>query len=508
MSATFDLLTHPWLPCLQPDGAERLCSLTETLLRAPELAEIADPSPMVTAALHRLLLAVVHRVFGPAETAAWHRLWRRGEWPRAELEDYLARWGDRFDLFSETHPFYQVVGLPSRLSAPASRLVLDRASGNRATLFDHSRDGSAGGLSPAAAARHLVAYQQYCLGGRCGSERGLATVRSGPLAHAALFLVGGRNLFETLMLNLVPYSPEREAPWPCHAEDRPVWEREAAETSAVGPPAGYLDYLTWPSRRLRLVPTRDVGGEFVVREVCVSAGRDLAPDDPLPDPARAWRAVPVSGRRSEVWRPLALLRGDSWWRTGARLIAATEGPFSRPPVLGWLEHLMAHGCLPADYPGRLETIGLTAYRARVLAWSHLRQPLPLAYLRDPELSADLEHCLALAERTAAALAEALRALSDPGSGRGLERFWRGLEPDFVALLERLPGDLRHRSELLAEWASHCGRAARAAFRLGRRGDTGGVRDLRLAVETEARLARRLYGQVLRPYLGEVVDVAH
>ncbi|HZQ38177.1 MAG TPA: type I-E CRISPR-associated protein Cse1/CasA, partial [Dehalococcoidia bacterium] len=49
----FNLIEEPWVPVLLPDGAPAEVSLGEALVRAHELREVADESPLVTASLHR-----------------------------------------------------------------------------------------------------------------------------------------------------------------------------------------------------------------------------------------------------------------------------------------------------------------------------------------------------------------------------------------------------------------------------------------------------------------------
>src|SRR4051794_14370177 len=109
---SFNLVDEPWIPCLLVGGEARELSLVNTLLRSTEIREVFDPSPLVTVALHRLLLAVLHRSFGPDNLAAWAELWRHGEWDRAALETYLGQWRERFDLFGAEWPFYQTPELP------------------------------------------------------------------------------------------------------------------------------------------------------------------------------------------------------------------------------------------------------------------------------------------------------------------------------------------------------------------------------------------------------------
>ena len=66
MKYSFNLIDQPWIPCVLPHGRMEDLSLRDTLLNAHKITAIFDQSPLVTAALHRLLLAILHRNFGPA----------------------------------------------------------------------------------------------------------------------------------------------------------------------------------------------------------------------------------------------------------------------------------------------------------------------------------------------------------------------------------------------------------------------------------------------------------
>jgi len=61
----------PWIPCVSKDGSIVELSLYDTLANAHNIQEITDESPLVTAALHRVLLAIMHRVLGPKNEAEW-----------------------------------------------------------------------------------------------------------------------------------------------------------------------------------------------------------------------------------------------------------------------------------------------------------------------------------------------------------------------------------------------------------------------------------------------------
>jgi len=117
------------------DGRATELSLADTVLRAHEIRELFDESPLVTVALHRLLLAILHRNFGPANTGEWFWLWRRGRWDEEKLGDYFTRWHERFELLHPKRPFYQVPEIADAGRQPVSILFQELATGNNTTLL-------------------------------------------------------------------------------------------------------------------------------------------------------------------------------------------------------------------------------------------------------------------------------------------------------------------------------------------------------------------------------------
>lgn len=209
----FNLMDEPWLPCLAPDGRRCELGIRDALAQAHELACLRDGSPLVTAALHRLLLAILHRaVEGPKDEKDWARLWRRGQFDAPEIGRYLDAWRQRFDLFDAAHPFCQVARFEVGACSPAAQLAQELSRGNNPVLFDHTVEDDAPPVSPPEAARRLVGNQVFALGGGVGATSNLfgkhPNLTHAPLAGGVTALLAGDTLFETLMLNLLVYSPE------------------------------------------------------------------------------------------------------------------------------------------------------------------------------------------------------------------------------------------------------------------------------------------------------------
>src|SRR4051794_26452248 len=127
---SYHLLDEPWIPHTDADGTATAGGIRHVLAHAHKIREIADPSPVVTAALYRLLIAVLHAAYrGPIDAEAWARLRDAGHFSAEVLDAYLLPLRHRFDLFDPEHPFYQDATLGQEYAAVISRLALELASG-------------------------------------------------------------------------------------------------------------------------------------------------------------------------------------------------------------------------------------------------------------------------------------------------------------------------------------------------------------------------------------------
>ncbi|MDX1520211.1 MAG: type I-E CRISPR-associated protein Cse1/CasA, partial [Anaerolineae bacterium] len=259
---SFNLVDEAWLACVNLEGDTEILSLRQVLLQAHQLKLLAGDSPPQTAALHRLLLAILHRIFGPEEMDDWQDLWQAAQFNADDLNDYLDEWQPRFDLFDAERPFYQA---HDERVKPKSVISLshDRAAGNNATLFDHHTEDEGEILTPAQAARALVTAQAFGLAGLAGIKG--ATFTDGTCASGINFLVEGDNLKQTLMLNMIMYPPDNDI-FTHTEDDAPAWEMENPFNPDRAVPLGYLDYLTWQNRRILFEP-ETFGSEVMVRSM-------------------------------------------------------------------------------------------------------------------------------------------------------------------------------------------------------------------------------------------------
>lgn len=493
MTYRYDLLREPWVPCLRLDGTPVSLGLRDTLVQAHELREVHGESPLVSAVLHRLLLAVLHRVYGPEDVDAWADLWTAGAWEPGPLDAYLDAWRERFDLFHPQHPFLQQPD--ERVSRRSvARLLPHVASGNNPTLFSHHVEDGSLSLSPAEAARALVTAHSFGLAGLSGLKQKFT---DGTCARGVLFHAAGDNLFQTLALNLVRY-PWPNEPGPADG-DCPAWECDDPTLPERDRPRGYLDLLTWPNRRILLFPEEGP----CVREVTMAPALRLDAD--VANPAKCYR---YDERRGYL--ALRFSEERALWRDSALLLRLSGDGVRPSRVLEWLGDLVAESLLDPGERRRFVALGMANSKAKVEFYREERLPLPMRYLARQELVEVLAEGLQLAEDVARALWVAGRALArltiapeadldgrEPSredlnaltTQWAIERsYWSGLELPFREWMEVVPDD-----------AEGCRRAWRRtltvqawrAFDAVARALEASPRHLKAVVRGREALARRL-----------------
>lgn len=512
MEKEYSLIDEPWLPCLDWDDQSVRVGLWELFERAHELRGLGCDTPLSQAALMRLLLAVVHRgIDGPRNKRTWRELWATGRFGGA-VADYLERQRERFDLFSEAHPFMQTAGFATTTDpTPVNKLFHELASANNKTLFDHTLDDAPPALTPAEAALALVTYQSYAVGGGVSAGSNLyekhPNVTHGPMIGGCVTLLQGENLFQTLMLNAVTYDPDAtNLPIPRQLDepDLPVWERNKPRPPQADVPSGYLDYLTWPSRHLRLLPEK-VDGEWCVKRLYLSSGMSLA--SPVRDPLFAYK-VNKDGQSF----PVKLREERALWRDSSALFqfAGDTGLGDNRPGNIVQACDISNDPRVALEPAFCSVIGLANEKANPLMWRNETLPVSRQFLQDDTLPGYLEMALTWSEEIAAMLRDMLKRFAEtlqtnhkrtPDTTSvskmvrnigGEARFWAGMEP----LFHRYFRDLTEGKEpdpWLAKWRADVVWEAQNALELSTLNRLGNsAREMQARVEHIDRFGRMVH----------------
>jgi CRISPR type I-E-associated protein CasA/Cse1 len=366
------------------------------------MADIAGDTPLQTAALYRLLIAILLRVYQPtaADLETWEAMWRAPAWDMERINAYLDAWRHRFDLFAGERPFYQSDSDDKR-AVRKSAVPLKYGTGFRHNpLFDHDNDIKGLAFSPAEAARNLLAVQAFGLGG----DRGMLT--DAPWSKGVVFFVQGNTLKETLFLNLIPYPDEDGGDRiPDFEDDKPSWEMDEPFIERQGQPFGYLDLLTWQNHKVMLFPEKN-NEQIVVREVKFGGGLRIAKD--LMDPMKF---ILKNENFANGFRPIPFEESRGLWANSYALFARMNmrgGTTSWPPLaFNWLNILIEQRIIEPHLVYRCKAMGLGKNRGKVEYLREERFPFPLRYLADEDLRNQLRDAILGTETISKELYKAL-----------------------------------------------------------------------------------------------------
>lgn len=340
----FNLLREPWIRVMRPDTTVDELPLPQVLTRSHEYISLAGEMPTQDAAMLRLLLAVLHAVFtrvnengisAPLQNEddaldRWEALWNRGRIPAAPVEEYFLRYEERFWLFHPERPFWQAPAAKIGTEYSAAKLNGEMSeSSNKNRLFPARTGEAKRTLTFAEAARWLLYVNGFDDTSAKPKGKDLPSVGAGWLGKLGLIWARGRNLFETLMLNLVLVNAEERAPW---ASSVPIWELEAVrEQERVQIPL-LLDQaalLTLQSRRLLLDRQEDqvtgfrlLGGDFFPRKNAFVEQMTL------------WRPI-VEKKNIVGYQPVRHDPARKLWREFSAMTEQSDQEGHCPGVITW-----------------------------------------------------------------------------------------------------------------------------------------------------------------------------
>jgi CRISPR system Cascade subunit CasA len=398
-NSRFNLIVEPWIPVRFPDGSRAELGVKETLLRAKEIAVIEDTSPLVVAALHRFLLAVLYRALEGPTDIDQAKAWFEAGLPADKISAYLERWRDRFWLFDEKLPFGQIPDFEPKTWRAWTALAAEHNADNAKVLFDHIDVTRPDAVPASAAARWLLATQTFSVS---AGKSELSHTGTAPSATAAMALPIGCNLEDTLLLNLVPQNRA------VLAQDFPLWERNAESLEslkagierAIG---GIADHYTWRTRSIRL--RGDEAGNVSV--LAFASGVENASKDAI-DPMLAYEIKKERGKQPIPFKERGLWRDfDSLLPDDARLAP------------GVIEHAaVLTRFAPERFPQSVMVLGQASNKAKIEYWRMERFALPQAMLGDRAIRSEIRQLLGDAEDTQKALEQACRRFARDLLSRG------------------------------------------------------------------------------------------
>ena len=388
----FNLIDERWIPVRFPDGSRDELGIRDTLLRSKEIEAIEDPSPLVVAALHRFLLAVLYRALeGPTDIDQAKRLFRDGM-PSEKIKAYLGKWREQFWLFDERYPFGQIPGFQPKEWKAWSKLAAEHNADNAKVLFDHMDIKNPDSIPFSAAARWLLAAQTFDL---AVAKSEFVQPLDAPSARAIFFIVLGNTLHDTFCFCLKPQANH------ISQNDSALWERkpETVEELRHGPRKailGYAELYTWRSRSI-VLQEGECGG---IRNLGYASGVNKSENIMVIDPMLCYQVSQESGLV-----PLKFREDKEFWREFDSLL---PGGTNRIPLV--IENAISLGRSRKDkWPIGVLVCGqkTKSGQAKVEFWRASTFALPQALLGSADVRTFVHSILLSVEETANELESAL-----------------------------------------------------------------------------------------------------
>lgn len=495
----FNLIDEKWIPVRFPDGTRDELGIRDTLLRSKEIVAIEDPSPLVVAALHRFLLAVLYRALeGPTDIDQAKALFKAGL-PGDRITAYLEKWRDRFWLFDEKYPFGQIPSFEPKTWRAWTVLAAEHNADNAKVLFDHIDVEAPGTISAAAVARWLLAAQTFSVS---AGKSELSHTGTAPSATAAMILPLGLDLQDTLLLLLVPQNRE------IAAADLPQWERtpesvERLKEGVARAASGLADRYTWRVRSIYL----KAGDSGRVGELAFASGVNITSGGQT-DPMLGYRIDDKKGKLPIQFRDRGL------WRDFDSLLP--DASHLAPTVI---EHATILTRSDRDrFPRSVMVLGQANNKAKIEYWRMERFALPEALAGTRSVRTEIRQLLKDAEDAQKSLWLACRSFAQGLLSRGgaapskgdvsnfieqmsaISWYWSTLESRFHEILggytlERDPDDIR------CQWMKLVRDALKKAWELHRAsvsmGDAWAIRALVKAEGSVLRKLKELNDEILK-----------
>jgi len=253
---SYNLLTERWIPVTWRNDAaepkEHRVGIWEALDRSNEIKCISHTSPFIEFGLYRLLITIVldaYTVAGKRPTIGKVRALLSEQHLDAQvIHEYLDKYGEAFDLWNSRLPFLQLGGRNDDVKEPNPKPIVTLfaaiPSGNNVTHWHHYREGEdTAALTENVAAQLLTTVSPFNFKVKPGEVR---TLTGDPPLYAVVL---GRNLFETIILNL----PGRNGRITAKQEqdNGPVW-RTPLDLHRLPRTPTIAQGFTWPVRAITL----------------------------------------------------------------------------------------------------------------------------------------------------------------------------------------------------------------------------------------------------------------
>ena len=370
----YNLLDEKWIRVASKDTVEKV-SIKELFAGAAKYKELAGDMKTQDFAVMRVMLAILHTVFSRFDSngepyeffevdeesflqigeleendledyedalyQTWIDIWNAKEFPKVVYE-YLEKWRERFFLYDDKYPFFQVTKEVIEKDAAGggefygkniNRLVSE--SNNKQAYFSPKDESYKEYIADDELARWLITLQGY-IGTSDKKKVGTAkTYSKGWLYDLGGVYLQGNNVFETLMLNFVIAHNENNN---LLKMQKPCWEAETMEKNIESYFHNRIDniaslYTAW-CREIFIDPNRTNEDKFVC---FIAKLPEIEHSDAFLEPMTVWK-YNDTGEYKDKYRPRKHDVNKSMWRNFGLLTGVGEGT-RKPGVIEWLNKL-------------------------------------------------------------------------------------------------------------------------------------------------------------------------
>ena len=370
----YNLLDEKWIQVASKDTVEKV-SIKELFAGAAKYKELAGDMKTQDFAVMRVMLAILHTVFSRFDSngepyeffevdeesflqigeleendledyedalyQTWIDIWNAKEFPKVVYE-YLEKWRERFFLYDDKYPFFQVTKEVIEKDAAGggefygkniNRLVSE--SNNKQAYFSPKDESYKEYIADDELARWLITLQGY-IGTSDKKKVGTAkTYSKGWLYDLGGVYLQGNNVFETLMLNFAIAHNENNN---LLKMQKPCWEAETMEKNIESYFHNRIEniaslYTAW-CREIFIDPNRTNEDKFVC---FIAKLPEIEHSDAFLEPMTVWK-YNDTGEYKDKYRPRKHDVNKSMWRNFGLLTGVGEGT-RKPGVIEWLNKL-------------------------------------------------------------------------------------------------------------------------------------------------------------------------
>lgn len=374
MMPRYNLLDEKWIQVASKDTVEKV-SIKELFAGAAKYKELAGDMKTQDFAVMRVMLAILHTVFSRFDSngdpyeffevdgesflqigeleendledyedalyQTWIDIWNVKEFPKV-VDEYLEKWRERFFLYDDKYPFFQVTKEVIEKDAAGggefygkniNRLVSE--SNNKQAYFSPKDESYKEYIADDELARWLITLQGY-IGTSDKKKVGTAkTYSKGWLYDLGGVYLQGNNVFETLMLNFAIAHNENNN---LLKMQKPCWEAETMEKNIESYFHNRIDniaslYTAW-CREIFIDPNRTKEDKFVC---FIAKLPEIEHSDAFLEPMTVWK-YNDTGEYKDKYRPRKHDVNKSMWRNFGLLTGVGEGT-RKPGVIEWLNKL-------------------------------------------------------------------------------------------------------------------------------------------------------------------------